>query len=121
MYSKQLSSLLSVLKGTLAGLVIKLNGEVLSFVQESKKMSNPDLIKGELIIVIKLAKAILKDLNFDELDELFIGTGKYRILIQIIDNEKALVIFLDASSNLGLARKRLKALTSKLKKEGDDK
>jgi len=110
LFYKELGEVLSFLKGSLAVLVIRLDGKVITLVQESKQIEDPTFVRGELAIMLKVASSAIEDLKMGVLEEVFLATAAYRILIQMVDKEHALILFTDSTANLGLARKSMKSL-----------
>jgi len=113
---KVISQLLGYVKGALAGIIISLKGEEIE-VSTRKTISDPAFVRGELAIILKIANSLAEDLKMGPVRELIISFDAYSIISLMVRDNYALILFLDDSASLGLARKKMGAVIPELEKE----
>jgi predicted regulator of Ras-like GTPase activity (Roadblock/LC7/MglB family) len=74
-------------------------------------------VRGELAIILKIANSLAEDLKMGPVRELIISFDAYSIISLMIRDNYALILFLDDSASLGLARKKMGAVIPELEKE----
>lgn len=113
---KVITTLLGSVKGALAGIIISLKGEEIE-VGTRRTISDPAFVRGELAIILKVANSLAEDLKLGPVRELIVSFDAHSIISLMIKNDYALILFLDDSASLGLARKRMGACISTLESE----
>lgn len=113
---KVIPELLSTIKGALAGIIISLKGEEIE-VSTRKTISDPAFVRGELAIIMKVANSLAEDLKLGPVRELIISFDNYSIISLMIKENYVLILFLDDSASLGLARKKMGSFIPVLEKE----
>jgi len=114
--TKVVSKLLGSVKGALAGMIISLKGEEIE-VSTRKTISNPEFVRGEMAIILKVSNSLAEDLKLGPVRELIVSFDAYSIISLMIKDSFALILFLDDSASLGLARKKMGAVIPELEKE----
>ncbi|HPZ07107.1 MAG TPA: hypothetical protein PL110_03265 [Candidatus Eremiobacteraeota bacterium] len=113
---KVISQLLSNVKGAIAGIIISLKGEEIE-VNTRKTITDPGFVRGELAIIMKVANSLAEDLKMGPVREVIISFDTYSIISLMIRDNYALILFMDDSGSLGLARKKMGAVIPDLEKD----